>query len=73
MSQTADNSSPRNTEAIGNFLREMLQSLFPGQSILQDACGISDASLEALYEKAYDHYNAGAGLEAAGNAANIVA
>lgn len=53
------------SEAIGTFLKEMLQSHFPGQTILQDACGLSNSSLEALYEQAYDHYTSGRGLEAA--------
>jgi type III secretion system low calcium response chaperone LcrH/SycD len=56
---------PRYSNEIAAFLKEMLESHFPGQILLQDACSISDDSLEDIYEKAYDHYSAGEGAHAA--------
>jgi type III secretion system low calcium response chaperone LcrH/SycD len=57
--------SPEKSEAIGAFLKEMLQLHFQGEAILQEACGLSNSSLETLYEQAYDSYTKGKGMEAA--------
>jgi type III secretion system low calcium response chaperone LcrH/SycD len=53
------------SQEMNSFFHEMIQTHFPDHSTLQEACGLSNASLNDVYRTAYDLYSAGNGLEAA--------
>lgn len=62
--QMASSPLNRDTEAMGIFLKEMLQTHFSGSDTLQDACDLSEASIDKLYEQAYDFYTSNQGQQA---------
>ncbi|MDR3624448.1 MAG: SycD/LcrH family type III secretion system chaperone [Chlamydiales bacterium] len=59
------NSLPqKDLESVNLYLKKVLIDHFNGKELLQDACDISNASVEKLYTKAYEFYQAGDSLGA---------